>query len=95
MLSDALEFETIPRRMEALRSVGVPYTDADVSGAVARAREQAGVIAAEVASQGGPKGLEDKQIVALVAYLQRLGQDIKAPPPAAASGAGAGAGANR
>ena len=27
--------------------------------------------------QGGPKGLEDKQIVALVAYLQRLGRDIE------------------
>jgi cbb3-type cytochrome oxidase cytochrome c subunit len=31
----------------------------------------------EIAGQGGPPGLEDKQIVALVAYLQRLGTDIR------------------
>jgi hypothetical protein len=32
-----------------------------------------------VEGEGGPKGLQDKQIIALVAYLQRLGRDIKAP----------------
>ena len=30
-----------------------------------------------IAEQGGPKHLESNQIVALVAYLQRLGTDIK------------------
>jgi len=81
MLTNALDFETIPVRMRALRSVGVPYTDEEIEGAVTSAREQADAIAREVASQGGREGLEDKEIVALVAYLQRLGQDIKAPPP--------------
>ena len=41
-----------------------------------RATEQAAAIAAEVVVQGGPENLEDKQIVALIAYLQRLGTDI-------------------
>ena len=41
------------------------------------AREQAATIAREIAQQGGPRGLEDKQIVALVAYLQVLGTAIK------------------
>ena len=33
--------------------------------------------------QGGPDGLADKQIVALIAYLQRLGTDIMKPEPVA------------
>jgi cytochrome c oxidase cbb3-type subunit I/II len=42
-------------------------------------------VAASIAEQGGPRGLESKQIVALVAYLQRLGTDIKKLPPAKAA----------
>jgi cytochrome c oxidase cbb3-type subunit I/II len=44
------------------------------------ARDQARSIASEIATQGGPRGLEGKKIVALVAYLQRLGSDIKKTP---------------
>ena len=42
---------------------------------------QAKEIALEVEKQGGPKGLEEKEVIALIAYLQRLGTDIKAAPP--------------
>jgi cytochrome c oxidase cbb3-type subunit I/II len=42
------------------------------------AREQAAAIAGGIAVQGGPRGLEDKEIVALIAYLQRLGRDARA-----------------
>ena len=45
---------------------------------------QAKVIAAEVEAQKGPTGLVDKEIVALTAYLQRLGTDIKWKKPAVA-----------
>ena len=34
-----------------------------------------------IVEQGGPEGLEDRTIVALVAYLQRLGTDINRPEP--------------
>jgi cytochrome c oxidase cbb3-type subunit I/II len=56
--------------------LGVPYGRA-VKSAEPMARAQAGAIAAELRSQGGPAGLEDKKIVALIAYLQRLGTDIR------------------
>ena len=55
----------------------VPYGEA-VNSAPQMAREQAEAIAANIVSQGGPDGLWDKEIVAMVAYLQRLGKDIKA-----------------
>jgi cytochrome c oxidase cbb3-type subunit I/II len=59
--------------------LGVPYGDA-VNRAPQMAREQATEIAAEIERQGGPSDLADKQIVAMVAYMQRLGMDIKAIP---------------
>jgi hypothetical protein len=31
-----------------------------------------------VAASGGPPALQDKEVVAMIAYLQRLGKDIRA-----------------
>ena len=83
MLSTQLDLESIPRVMRAHRTLGVPYTEADIEDAIEAATEQAAAIAEGVVTQGGPEGLEDKQIVALVAYLQRLGTDITKPAPVA------------
>ena len=47
---------------------------------------QAKQIADGIASQGGPTGLEDKEIVALTAYLQRLGRDIATQTRTASAG---------
>ena len=58
----------------------VPYGQQAASSAQMMAEDQAAQIAAEIEAQGGPKGLADKEIVALVAYLQRLGADIKRAP---------------
>jgi cytochrome c oxidase cbb3-type subunit I/II len=49
------------------------------------AESQAKTIADGIAQQGGPAGLERKEIIALTAYLQRLGTDIKRIAPLAAS----------
>ena len=57
------------------------------------ARLQAKDVATEIAAEGGPAGLENKEIVALVAYLQRLGTDIKKGGLATASGAAPAGGA--
>jgi cytochrome c oxidase cbb3-type subunit I/II len=84
MLTTDLDFERIPGTMRAHRSLGVPYSDQEIEGALAAARDQAATIAAEISEQGGPAELGDKQIVALIAYLQRLGTDIAKPEPAPA-----------
>jgi cytochrome c oxidase cbb3-type subunit I/II len=80
LLTGDLDFASIQPRVDAMAMLGVPYGDA-VTRAEGMARQQAGAIAAEIVAQGGPPGLEGKQIVALVAYLQRLGTDIKRPAP--------------
>ena len=72
------ELNNLPTELRRLRAVGVPYTDEEIERAVADAQAQARAIAADVEANQGPSGLENKEIVALVAYLQRLGMDIKA-----------------
>jgi cytochrome c oxidase cbb3-type subunit I/II len=71
-----LDFGSVQKKVDAMAMLGVPYGNA-VLHAEQLAHEQSREIAARIASQGGPKHLENKQIVALVAYLQRLGTDIK------------------
>ncbi len=78
-LTKTIDFEEIQSRVDAMAMLGVPYGDA-VNRAPQMAREQATEIAAEIERQGGPSDLADKQIVAMVAYMQRLGMDIKAIP---------------
>jgi cytochrome c oxidase cbb3-type subunit I/II len=83
MLTKNLDIDSVEPVMRAHQILGVPYSDEDVENAAAAAREQAAAIAAEIVVQGGPDGLADKQIVALIAYLQRLGTDIMKPEPVA------------
>ena len=80
MLSDTIDFDVFPTRVKVMAMLGVPYTDAAVQSAAADARGQAELLAARIVTQGGPSGLADKDLVALVAYLQRLGTDIKNAP---------------
>lgn len=81
LLENDLDFGNIQARVDAMVMLGVPYGDAVVR-AEELAREQAQKIGGEIVAQGGPPGLESKQIVALIAYLQRLGTDIENAPAA-------------
>jgi len=80
MLEKPIDFDAIQGKVDAMAMLGVPYGDA-VLDAPALARAQAEEIAAAIEEQGGPPAaqLHDKQIVALIAYLQRLGTDISKP----------------
>ncbi|MFG0275429.1 MAG: cytochrome-c oxidase, cbb3-type subunit I [Phycisphaerales bacterium] len=85
LLTKALDFDAIQRRVDAMAMVGVPYGEA-LNSAPAMAREQAAQITAELVEQGQDEGLADlgdKEVIAVIAYLQRLGTDIsKTPAPA-------------
>jgi cytochrome c oxidase cbb3-type subunit I/II len=88
-----INWAAVERGVAAQATLGVPYTRDEVTGAAALGRKQAQQVAAAIVQQGGPAGLEDTQLVALIAYLQRLGTDIKRSPKVAAprrAGEGAG-----
>jgi cytochrome c oxidase cbb3-type subunit I/II len=76
LLTNRLDFEAIQKRVDVMAMLGVPYGEA-VQRAPEMAREQARAIAQGIAAQGGPPGLEDRETVALIAYLQRLGTDAR------------------
>jgi cytochrome c oxidase cbb3-type subunit I/II len=82
LLTADLDFDSIPVRVNAMRFMGVPYSKEDCRGALDDAKKQAKQVAEAIVAQGGPTGLEDKQVVALIAYLQRLGTDLYANPNA-------------
>lgn len=87
----ALDFDGIQARVDAMVMLGVPYGDA-VNRAPAMAREQASAMGAGIEAAGGPAGLADREVISLIAYLQRLGKDIKQAPAATAMAVPAGAG---
>ena len=71
-----IDFRALAGGVAAQATLGVPYTADEVKGAAQLAREQGRQIAQSIAEQGGPKGLDETRLVALIAYLQRLGTDI-------------------
>ncbi len=73
------DFMQLRKEISVLRKLGVPYDDNTVANADGIAQKQAKEIAADIEANGGPKGMEKKEIVALIAYLQALGQKGKAP----------------
>ncbi|HEX4993872.1 MAG TPA: cytochrome-c oxidase, cbb3-type subunit I [Methylomirabilota bacterium] len=83
-----INWAALERGVAAQATLGVPYTRDEVAGAATLGRKQAQQVAAAIVQQGGPAGLEDTQLVALIAYLQRLGTDIKRSPKVAAAPAG-------
>ncbi|MEL6498399.1 MAG: cytochrome-c oxidase, cbb3-type subunit I [Planctomycetota bacterium] len=79
-----LNFAEIEARVHSMAMLGVPYGDA-VTRSVEMAREQAADVAQQVHDNAPGyaivDNLENKKVVALIAYLQRLGTDISKPAP--------------
>ncbi len=91
LMEEELDFDAVQARVDAMAMLGVPYGEAVREGRAAEmAREQAARIAKSIADQGGPEGVERQRVIALIAYMQRLGTDIKNVEPAPADEAGTG-----
>ncbi|MEO0631340.1 MAG: cytochrome-c oxidase, cbb3-type subunit II, partial [Planctomycetota bacterium] len=79
LINKDMNFAEIEARVHSMAMLGVPYGDA-VNNSVEMAREQAAQVAQEIRDQATDYALvddlENKKVVALIAYLQRLGTDI-------------------
>jgi cytochrome c oxidase cbb3-type subunit I/II len=86
LLNEPLDTSLTSKRLVALRSLGHPYSDAEIENAVEDARAQAATIAASIAAAG----IELSEVqarsegIAVIAYLQSLGRAAGAPPVTAA-----------
>jgi cytochrome c oxidase cbb3-type subunit I/II len=79
LYTSTLDTRHVEGKIITLRRLGVPYADGYERQAEADLRSQAATIA-DGLTRGGLATAPDQEIVALIAYLQRLGSDIKAPP---------------
>ncbi len=80
LLTQKLDTNSLPARLRALRKVGVPYPQAYEKGdAQKELKTQADAIVTNL-KVGLVNSEPDREIIALIAYLQRLGKDIKAEP---------------
>ena len=77
LLEQTLDTSALPKKLEVLSMLNTPYGLEQIDNAEKLAMDQAKEVATQIEAEGGPAGLEDKEIVALVAYLQRLGKDLK------------------
>ncbi len=68
--------ELLPKKINAMRTLGVPYPEGFEDIAVSEAEKQAQMITKNL-SDAKIKANPDKEIIALIAYLQRMGTDIK------------------
>jgi len=91
----AMDYSSTEAKMKAMKTLGVPYTDADIANAKASIEMQSSTIEKNLyndpdfvksyedsKAKAAAKGeafvpMKDREIVALIAYLQRLGTDIK------------------
>jgi cytochrome c oxidase cbb3-type subunit I/II len=76
LLDDDLDTSTTSAKIEAMQTLGVPYPAGYASVANRDLSKQAGEIAKDLLASGIETN-PNKEIIALIAYLQRLGIDIK------------------
>jgi len=81
LATDTLDFARTQDKIRAMRSVGVPYDDHAVATAAEDARAQGREISAEL-HVAGVELAPNAEMVALIAYLQRLGApQVPLTPP--------------
>ncbi len=75
LLTKKTDFYSLRKKLSVMKYLGVPYRSGIVANADRHAEEEARIIAQDLRAQGVKDDqLEQKEIVALIAYLQALGQ---------------------
>jgi cytochrome c oxidase cbb3-type subunit I/II len=76
LLTQKLDISDTKAKIKAMKKLGVPYEDYEIENTEKYLTIQAQDIADNLAKEG-IKVKSDKEIIAMIAYLQRLGTDIK------------------
>ncbi len=76
LLTDDLDTSTTAKKIRVMQTLGVPYPEGYDKVANEDLRKQAESIALDLQKNGVPAESQ-KEIIAVIAYLQRLGTDIK------------------
>ena len=76
LIEDKLDISSTEKKIRVMQSLGVPYPPGYDKQAVADLEKQAADIV-KLLNQANIASEPDREIIALIAYLQRLGTDIK------------------
>ncbi|NEM98916.1 cytochrome-c oxidase, cbb3-type subunit I [Pontibacter burrus] len=76
LFEQEIDLRTTQAKLETLKKLGVPYEDEYIANANEELMKQANEITGQLAKEG-IEVKPEAEIVALIAYLQRLGTDIK------------------
>lgn len=77
LTTDDLDASHLPAKIRAMQKLGVPYPEGYDQTAMQDLKTQADSIVTNLQNTGVPNATWNKKIIALIAYLQRLGTDIK------------------
>ncbi len=75
LISHRLDIESTPSKIKAMKTLGVPYPDGYENQAINDLNKQAATIVADLKANG-VEVAADREIIAMIAYMQRLGTDI-------------------
>ena len=75
LYEQSLNTSMTQKKLQAMKTLGVPYEESQITNAVTDLNRQAKEIQTQMAGEKIKIGA-DKEIIALIAYLQRLGTDI-------------------
>lgn len=79
-----IDYPSLEKKMKVMQKIGVPYTDSQISEARANAEAQANTIISDLNATGAvPKEMVNREVIALISYVQRLGLDYGSLPEAA------------
>jgi cytochrome c oxidase cbb3-type subunit I/II len=77
LFEQTLDYSLINAKMRAMRTMGVPYTEAEITQATESIKKQSKIIVENLKKERKINVNPDLEIIAMIAYLQRLGTDIK------------------
>lgn len=70
------DYKTLVKKLSVLKTLGVPYEQTEIDNAVNSAQAQALEITEDLNKTGSiPLEMQNREIIALIAYIQRLGID--------------------
>jgi len=83
-ITDDLDYSSVEEKMRTLNVLGDYYTEDRITGAIEELKTQAKEVESglrknqDFVDNFGDSNIQDKEVVAVIAYLQRIGMDIKA-----------------
>jgi cytochrome c oxidase cbb3-type subunit I/II len=76
LYDNKIDYSLLEKKMSVMVALGVPYSPEEIKTGVANAQAQAATITKGLVEGGVPAKIEDKEIISLIAYMQRLGADL-------------------